>query len=379
MSDQSTTNIIYNGTYATLDACKLAYIKTEQCPIDLEKLRHYCNITPGFVLFINYAREGDRLNTHIVDLLDLLESEKVSTVLFLNVGAEWSTTRSNLKKTYKYIQFVFVEYFLWQCYNYLIEQKRQALNTEWNPDADKFLFLTGKYYKTNRAWLLYKIKNQGMLDQCTWSLFTDHYDLEHVASRIPGLSDQQFVKFCREHAKNPDHTRVWYQKTPVDESGYFSTHYTGFPFDVALFEKSRFRIISETWDQSKELYDFFFTEKTWITILNRLPFLLAGSPNMLYNLGRLGFKTFSEYTQHPDYDFFVNDNTRYNAIVDNAKDWMQNIKHKQQIQADIEHNYQRLIELAEKTKIQVQQVIDKCNLTGINIHNVMPLKHWIPE
>jgi len=371
--------IIYYGNYATTDLNQLAFTEIANSGIDLQELQSYAQSNPGFVLFVNFAKEGDRYSPRILEFTQLMEEWKITTVIFYNVGSQWNNSRSEHHKPYQYVQEVYVEYFLWQCYHYLIEQKTQALNLHWNPDANKFLFLTGKYYKKNRAWLLQKIMNKGLLDVCNWSLFVDHYDLEHTISLIPGLSDQQFIDFCKSHHRNPDNVGVQYQKDPVDDSGYFSTHCNGFPFDPGMYSNARFRVISETWDQHKAVYDFFFTEKTWITILNRVPFMLASSPRMLYNLERLGFKTFAEYTRHPEYDFIVSDNIRYNTIVENAHHWMNHMSHKEQIEADIEHNYHRTVELADITKQQVQAVIEQHNLAGIDITDVLPITHWIPE
>lgn len=97
---------------------------------------------------------------------------------------------------------------------------------------------------------------------------------------------------------------------------------------------------------------FFFTEKLMRTIANRRPFLLQSSKWALKNLRLLGFKTFERwwdegYDEDP-WDF------KYQALKSNI-DYIANAKQEtikkwyDEMQPVLEHNYQTLMNLSNKT------------------------------
>ncbi len=371
-------NVEYKNGYAVADLSKMAYQSAHEC-IDLPQLRIQAQKTPNFVFFGNFAKEGDLITEGITELVHFLNQESINALIFFDTGAKWANTSMHNGLEYGTVKFFYVEYFAWQCYNYLIEQQRQPLNQSWNSQAKKFLFLTGKYYKLNRAWLLYKFNQSKLLDRCVWSLFVDHHALEQVPSCIPGVSNNEFVAFCKKHARNPDQITMWYGQNHSGHGKSFYTHYPGFPFDHTLYEDSLFRVIPETRDTHQDMLTYFLTEKTWITILCKQPFLMAASPYMLYNLERMGFKTFVEYLKVPHYDFIQDDSERYNAVAANAQHWLEAMDHKDNIQSDVEHNYNRLLCMIRDTCNQVQSQLHKMGVTDATISDILPLEHWIPN
>ena len=81
----------------------------------------------------------------------------------------------------------------------------------------------------------------------------------------------------------------------------------------------------------------------------RHPFVFAGYPEQFNYIKSFGLKTFEEYMLVKDYAFIQNEEDRLNAVVVNTKYFMENYKqHKEEIQKDVEHNYEIFISLAEQ-------------------------------
>lgn len=244
-------------------------------------------------------------------------------------------------------------------------------NQDWNFAAGKFLFLTGKPNHSNRLRLLYKFYQQGLLNQCTWSLFISD-DLK-VASRklLSELTDQEYHNFVDSHAKNPDDINIVYG------SGR-SSHYDGYPFDKQLYEQTAFRVISETKLSERPVV----TEKTWSTIANRQPFIIVGNAHNLAYLKSLGYKTFENYLKIKDYDNIIDDEARLDAVVENTKHWLQTIAdQKEQISADVEHNYQLMLSYMNKTVKEFESIYRELNTTDYEIFRIIPTSmqraNWI--
>jgi hypothetical protein len=105
------------------------------------------------------------------------------------------------------------------------------------------------------------------------------------------------------------------------------------------------------------------TEKTWLSIINRRPFIMAGDIGTLKKLKQMGFRTFEQYLKTPNYDELCDPEQRLTAIVDNTQHWLEHIqKYQDLILHDIEHNFNRLIELATVNLENIQKIIDKHKL-----------------
>jgi hypothetical protein len=217
--------------------------------------------------------------------------------------------------------------------------KSSTLSQCWNPDSNKFLFLTGKPNKTNRLRLLHKFYKQDLLDQCVWSLFMDNQLRQQCRALLPELLDQEYHEFIDTHISNPDKIDVLYG------SGG-SCHYDGYPFDKTLYEQTLFRVIAETQMFSHPIV----SEKTWVTIANQQPFIMAGYQHNLVYLKELGYRTFENYLKINNYDSIDNTDIRLDAVVENVKDWLTTIGDNQtEIALDIKHNYQLLLFYMNKT------------------------------
>jgi len=205
-------------------------------------------------------------------------------------------------------------------------------NSRWVPDTGKFLFPTGKADRANRIRLLYKFHQAGISSKCVWSLFLDRSSWQRARDLIPELDDQAFDAWTRSCAGAIDDIVVG-----AGPGG--GTHSQGMPFSGDAYGRTSFRVISET----QMLDTAVITEKTWITIMNRVPFIMAGYANNLRYLKDQGYRTFENYLPLPGYDSILDQEQRLDAVVTNTRFWLDHIQDQHQhIAQDVEHNYHLL-------------------------------------
>jgi len=241
--------------------------------------------------------------------------------------------------------------------------KSSILNLQWNPDAGKFLFLTGKPDRHNRLRLLYKFYEQDLLKHCTWSMFMDDTLRQQSQKFLSELSDQDYNNFIDTHINNPDSVSVVYETSGT-------CHCDGYPFSGDLYSQTSFRVIAET--QIGLLPAI--TEKTYITIANRHPFIIAGHRHNLSYLKNLGFQTFEHYLKIKDYDSIVDRDQRLNAVVENTQHLLATMpKHQDQIAQDVEHNYQLLLAYLNKTAVTFDSIYRKLGPVEFEPFRIFPL------
>lgn len=278
------------------------------------------------------------------------------TVKIILVINSWYRCQELKLKKLDINEFVFVDFFMLLAYIRLMLNRESEVSDGWDKNTKKFLFLTGKPQKINRIRLFYHLVKAGIIDQCVWSLFVHNKKLEQACHElIPELSVKEFDKFVQRYNTSPD--RIF----PVLQADSF--HYSGIPYDTDIYKNSLFQVISETDFYSDSQYPW-LTEKTWISIFNRMPFIIAGEPNSLSKLRQMGFNTFENYLPVTDYDQINEGEKRLAAIVTNAKYLLTNIeKHADLISIDIEHNFNHMLTLAENNLSKIKCIINTYNLT----------------
>lgn len=247
---------------------------------------------------------------------------------------------------------LFVDFFLYRSYREIVVLGKSAVNQQWNSKSDKFLFLTGKPDKAHRIGFLYALEQAGLDASGIFSLFVTAYN-KSECEKILAVDQEEFERFVKKFQGSPDSITVP-QK---------SVHYGGIPYNDKLFA-TKFRIISET---HSSYWPAWITEKTWITILNRQPFLIAGDRESCKKLKNMGFKTFDQFLITP-YDHIIDWKLRQSAILRNVKHWLETDL---DMSADIEHNYHQLISLAKQNQ---QHIANYVHSVGIDtdIHNIVP-------
>lgn len=168
------------------------------------------------------------------------------------------------------------------------------------------------------------------------------------------LSDKEFDEFYNKTKRSLD---LDYDSKNIEKINH--THYTGIPYDHKLFEMCNFQLISETHFDTTA----WITEKTWISIANKRPFIIASFPNTLEKLKSMGFRTFEKYTAVKHYDSIINDESRLDAIVKNIEYWNTNIKDfYSEIKEDTEYNFQNFLKIAKSNEEIVNNFISKYQL-----------------
>lgn len=254
----------------------------------------------------------------------------------------------------------YINYFLWRSYDKVVRQKKCGVNTQWNSDSKKFLILNGKPGRSNRVRLLWKLRDQ--LQNATWSLHVHEGTRNECKYLIPELDDNQFDLFVSQYNNNPDNAKIVFQDN--------SFHYGGIPYDKEMFGNSLFRVITETnFTTTKDVLPW-LTEKTFISILNNVPFIMAGDNNSLIKLKSMGFRTFEHYLPVPHYDSIEEVEEKLEAIVTNTSYWIAFMKDKDSIQQDVTHNYERLISLADQNMKKLESICKKFNISPDRIEEI---------
>lgn len=245
-----------------------------------------------------------------------------------------------------------------------------VLNDSWNASTGKFLFLTGKPDRPNRIRLLHKFYGKKLLESCTWSFFCDDLLEKRCHQYLPELTEHQYKEFIAAMRRNPDDIDIKYQSADT-------CHYDGYPFDTALFSNSSFRVIAETMLMNKAI----ISEKTWITIANHQPFLIAGYAGTCDILKKQGFRTFEEYLAIKNYDSMIENEQRLDAIVLNTEHWLENIQlYKDDIEKDVEFNYQLLSKKMQESVEKFDKIHARLN-SGFEQFRILPMpiqrSNWI--
>ena len=266
------------------------------------------------------------------------------------------------------IEYVLLEIDLIQTYFQTEIFKTNTNNTHWNSNADKFLFLTGKPNKTNRVKLLYQMYQQGLLKYAVWSFFTNP-DLDKqnqkILSTVTPCEYQQFVNDCQGSADSHI-ARTRHQNMLLD----------GTKFDPKIYQQTLFRVISETQMNRQSI----ITEKTWTTIANHHPFIMAGSTGLLEFLSYKGFETYTEHLLYADYDQVCDENQRFEQIISNTWHWLKTICDSQSIiNEQVLHNKNTLDRYIQHNVEQLNYIYQRIGKPDLEIFRLIPGKLGISE
>ena len=280
--------------------------------------------------------------------------KKIRTILIINSWYKGLDLTSLNTKVY------YVDYMIWRTYDKVVRQNKSKVNTTWNSDATKFLILNGKPGRVHRVRLLWKLKH--LLKDAIWSLHVHEGTKEECKVLLPELSEKEFDTFIKIYNRNPDDAQIIFQEN--------SLHYGGIPYDEKMFKNSLFRIITETYFSVRKGWSPYLTEKTFITILNSLPFIMAGDNHSLHKLKALGFRTFENYLPISDYDQISNEEKKLDAIVTNCNSWITGIGNKEQIRQDVEYNYNNLVNVALQNKKMLENICKEHGIDPTRINDV---------
>lgn len=268
------------------------------------------------------------------------------------------------------VDVCYVDNWLNTTYKKLIIDKECPIRQEWSYNKDhSFLFLMGKVYKKNRLLLFYKLVKAGLVDRkkTFYTLRAKTHDNDWVQSCFNVLKDElqdrsKIIEFLEHYNKEIDLIAT---KNHVPNQ----FHYTGIPYNVKIYKNTNFQIIAES---SLENNNPFITEKTWIAMANKMPFIIIGNVKSCEYLERLGFKTYRNYMPHPEYDNEIFDN-KINDIVSNIKNFNKYLcNHKKRVKVDTEHNFKMLKKLYYKGQNELMQ---KCKDYNIDYSSFQQNNH----
>lgn len=337
-----------------------------------DKLLNEFISTDQLTIFLDHTWEGtlpnikavarlDRINS----LLNCIQMQLPGARIFLLLNSWWRHF-NHCVDLLPVTDVLYVDYFLYRTYREVVEFKQCAAAYRWPRNQEKFLFLTGVAGKIHRIRLLSKIINQKLIDRCQWSLRVpkdDSITRAGIHKCLPEMTVAELDDFLNRYQRSPDNI---YANT----DGHRHGGYGGLPYDVTLYTKTSFSLVSES-KFDNTVYPW-ITEKTWKPILNHHPFIIAGDTNTLCQLHRKGFVTFEKFLPMPDYDTIVDPEVRLDAIVTNVGYWTEHIAdHADEINRCVLHNKKLLDELYLFNLNGIKSFIDRHQL-DVTVDDLVP-------
>lgn len=262
---------------------------------------------------------------------------------------------------------------------------------------NNFLFLGGIAGRLNRIYLLSKLYENDLLKYGEWSFFipVSQEDQNICRNLLSHYSDEEYEIFLKKCARAVDNKyevmvnfihdgyRPYKEGDLEKWSEIVHTSFWNNPMyiDSKIYNETSLSIISEGpnyW--STDCYDF-ITEKTWRTIIYKHPFIFAGPPEQFKYLKQMGFETFEKYMLIKDYAQVENEKERIELIVKNVDYFLKNqTYHQNEIQQDIEHNFNLFLKLANDQDSLLTDLKSKYNIPDIEFSkffNTNSCKHLI--
>ncbi len=323
------------------DADLIDEISDDAVSRELKKINLPFNETHLVISIIGESYVNVLANT--VDKIISYDFNKVTLIINSNIRKTYPQLLSNniLKKC----EIVPINGWLFYCIRDL--ERRNIQCPSWNWFNEKGYFPTGALARANRIGFLKQLYDLDLLDNITWTFPSADEQksqiLYYFAQRPGGIPAdfEDFFDYCN--------------KNRFVDPGSISTfnyeqHYVT-EFIVGYYPLSNFTILSETLDGS-------ITEKTWMVILNHHPFIMLATTNFLFNeLTELGFKTFNNYLPYPEYATVDDLETRWEQTIENIRVFPKILQdRREEISADIEHNYNLCISLNSQIIEQLKEI-----------------------
>lgn len=338
------TGIVYNETIDNIDE----YYKNMFDFSNIDVLVLTC-------LMEEYTEDQvNQINKGIEVLKNIYQSLEIIVILgtqYLRKGYLKNNNNAKVKNNYVY----YVNPFIYCFYYLIIQQKLNKTSSFYKANNTKdFLFLIGKPDRPHRLKLLYKLYQENLLTNSNWR-FILHSSLvkKQCIELLSEFDKSEVLEFIKKTTRKLDNIKVDYY-----EDG---SHYPGFPFDYKIFDEVKFQIIAETDYKSSII-----SEKTYISILNKRPFLMMSQLGHNYQLRQYGFKTFEKYCLHKNYQ--ENNGTldeRIDQFVENVKYWIDNIdRYYDKIKKDVDHNYNLFVRMGIQEEETIKKIIKTHNINA---------------
>jgi hypothetical protein len=275
--------------------------------------------------------------------------------------------RINSKSVLEKCKVVPITYHPWCCLKAIEEKTKLPIEPNWN--IKKGLLRTGSLNRYTRIGILKELYNHDLLDKIVWTFPKSESQKISIlnyfaesAGMIPEDFDE-FYNYCSTQAITNKTPQLIRDVDPRLSSCLQNQFFTD--WFVESFQHANFSIISES--------DFAYgaiSEKTYLTLLHKHPFIIVNSPQQIQLLKSLGFRTFENYLPFDQYIYVEDNQLRLDQIVANIREFQKIIEsHRQEIVADTEHNYNLCIEMAHETETQfnnLSTVLTADNLLHLN-------------
>lgn len=257
----------------------------------------------------------------------------------------------------------------------------------WNPDADKFLFLGGVPSRPNRIGLMSKYYDTELLNRGKWSFFPPwtEEDQEWCRNHLSHYTTDQynaFLQYCdravdEKYAVSKDYSRVS-GKEMADRDLLDSPWLNDCGWiDPNVYRTTSVSIISEGSCYPPAVDFEFLTEKIWRAVINNHPFIVADHPDRFTFMKQVGLRTFEEYMKVPNYATLLDEDTRLNTVVTNTQYFLDNVsKHKDQIFEDIKHNRNIMFDILKKDNKLVSWMRTELAVTADSIEKWLMAKDF---
>lgn len=239
------------------------------------------------------------------------------------------------------IPYLFFDIFALEVFLKLFKHKLSPINETWSYNKNNsFLMLIGKPHIPHRLLILYKLVKEGCIDKTstnyTFKINKNNDTYAELKALMQGtLTHKELYYFIRQYEKDLD---LEFDKDKTEDF-----HYTGIPYNVNIFKNSNFQIILESYCNID--HRPFITEKTWISIVNKMPFIMTPNSGACKLLENLGFNNFTNFLPYKHY------NQPFNLYetIENIKFWNSKIQiYKDEIKLATEYNYNIFVDLCKK-------------------------------
>ena len=266
---------------------------------------------------------------------------------------------------------------------------------EWNPAANKFLFLGGVPSRPNRIGLMSKYYDANMLDAGVWSFFppwTDD-DQKWCREHLNHYTDEkyaEFLKYCDravddKYSVSKDYSRV--SGKEMADRGLLDSPWLndcGW-IDPNVFYDTSVSIISEGSCYPPATDFEFLTEKIWRAVINNHPFIVADHPDRFAFMKHRGLRTFENYLHIPEYAYIENEETRLDAVVANTGYFLDTVADNiEQINIDIDHNRTVMFDILKRDQKMIEWLKTELSVSQSSIDRWLLTKDFktyirIPE
>lgn len=268
-----------------------------------------------------------------------------------NIHLEKIDTKYNVKKFY-------LSYFLLRSTLTSTRSKNFKLNN-WTPNNKKALMLIGDGGRKNRFPVLYEFYKNNSLHLLDYSLRFNYinrgYEKFFLNPVFQVVSKEFEVELGQVFA---DYFKL--QNDIPDDDFFYSLQNTGNHFYLSAYSypkqwnNASLVIVMETYFEEsfkKNSECIFFTEKIFKPLLSKKPFVTCSDCDYVYNrLKSLGFKTFLEYTDHPNIiEKSLSLRTYTKVTYNRIASFLENMeKYKEEIERDVEHNYNLWLKMGQE-------------------------------